>query len=79
VVAVQRAEFARIYSVHGALALMVSEGPVVELNPASKSAVVGAARAVEPLLISSRTTLPVVIETLPGTLQFAGAPPALHD
>jgi hypothetical protein len=50
-VAVHVAAVARRESVHAALALTVSVGPVVALNPASKSAGVGAVSAVEPALI----------------------------
>ena len=50
-VAVHVAAAARTDSVHEALALAVSVGPLVELNPASKSAGVGAVSAVEPALI----------------------------
>jgi hypothetical protein len=46
----QSALEARTANVHGALALTVKVGPVVELNPASKSVGVGAVRAVEPAL-----------------------------
>jgi hypothetical protein len=42
------------------------DGPVVELNPASKSVGVGAVSGVEAALTCSRTTRPAVIETLPG-------------
>jgi hypothetical protein len=49
-VAVQSAEAARRCRVHAALALTVKIGPVVALRPASKSAGVGAVRAVEPAL-----------------------------
>jgi hypothetical protein len=38
-------------SVQAAFALTVSVGPVVELNPASKSDVVGAVSDVDPALI----------------------------
>jgi hypothetical protein len=64
-VAVQTAVDARRCSVHEAFALTVKVGPVVELNPASKSAGVGAVRAVEAALIWSLTTRPAVIDTLP--------------
>jgi hypothetical protein len=77
-VAVQNAAEARKWSVHAALALTVKVGPVVALKPASKSAGVGAARVVEPVLTWSRTTLPAVIETLPGRPQLAGLPDAVH-
>jgi len=50
-VAVHVAEAALICSVQAELALTVSVGPVVALNPASKSAGVGAVRAVDPVLI----------------------------
>ena len=50
-VAVQVALAARMCSIHGAFALTVSVGPVVALNPASKSAVVGAVSDVEAALI----------------------------
>ena len=50
-VAVQRAVEARRCSVQAALALTVKVGPVVALNPASKSAGVGAVSAVEAALI----------------------------
>src|SRR5207244_8333947 len=73
-VAVHTAEAALMWSVHAALALTVSVGPVVALNPSSKSEGVGAIRAVEPALICRRTTRPAVIETLPGKPQLAGAP-----
>jgi hypothetical protein len=76
--AVHVGDAARIWSVHGAFALTVRVGPVVELKPASKSAAVGAVRVVDPALISSCTTLPAVIDTLPGTLQLSGAPLRLH-
>lgn len=77
-VAVQRAADARMWSVQAAFALTVSDGPVVELNPASKSAGVGAVSAVDPALTCSLMTRPAVIETLPGKLQLAGAPLAVH-
>jgi hypothetical protein len=65
-VAVQNEPDERRCNVHGALALTVSVGPVVELNPASKSAGEGAVSAELPALICRRTTLPAVIVTLPG-------------
>jgi hypothetical protein len=77
-VADQRAAVERTCKVHGAFALTVNVGPVVALNPASKSAVVGAERDVEPAAIWSRTTRPAVSETLPGIPQLAGAPFAVH-
>jgi hypothetical protein len=77
-VAVQSAAAARTSSVHAAFALTVSDGPVVEFNPASKSEGVGAVSVVDPALICTLTTRPAVIETLPGRLQLAGAPLAVH-
>ena len=77
-VADQKAAVERTCSVQGAFALTVNVGPVVELNPASKSAVLGAERDVEPALIWSRTTRPAISETLPGTPQLSGAPLAVH-
>jgi hypothetical protein len=77
-VAPQKAAVERRCRVHGAFALTVNVGPVVALNPASKSAVVGAERDVEPALIWSRTTRPAVSDTLPGTPQLSGAPLAVH-
>jgi len=77
-VAVQSAADARMWSVQAAFALTVSNGPVVELNPASKSVGVGAVSAVDPALTCTLTTRPAVIETLPGRLQVAGAPLAVH-
>jgi hypothetical protein len=77
-VAVQNVADDRTRSVHGAFALTVSVGPVVVLNPASKSAVVGAVSAVEPAVICSRTTRPAVIETLPGWVQLSPEPVAVH-
>jgi hypothetical protein len=65
-VAVHTAVDARTWSVHAALELTVNDGPVVELNPASKSAGVGAVSAVEAALACSLMTRPAVIETLPG-------------
>ena len=65
-VAVQKPLVARMESVHGALALTVKVGPVVALNPASKSAGVGAVSGVDPALTCSLTTLPAVMDTLPG-------------
>ena len=61
-----------------AFALTVSVGPVVELKPASKSAVVGAVSDVELALICKRTTRPAVMLTLPGWVQLAGLPAAVH-
>jgi hypothetical protein len=60
------------------LALTVRVGPVVALNPASKSAGRGAVSGVETALIWSRTTRPASIETVPGRPQLAGAPLAVH-
>ena len=77
-VAVQKPLDARTESVQGALALTVNVGPVVALNPASKSAGVGAVSKVDPALTCNLTTLPAVIDTLPGTPQLAGAPLAVH-
>ncbi len=77
-VAVQSAADARMWSVQAAFALTVSDGPVVELNPASKSAGVGAVSDVDPALTCSLITRPAVIEMLPGTLQLPGAPLAVH-
>jgi len=77
-VAVHSAADARMWSVQAALALTVSDGPVVEFNPPSKSAGVGAVSAVDPALTCTLTTRPAVIETLPGRLQLAGAPLAVH-
>jgi hypothetical protein len=77
-VAVQVAAAARRLSVHDALALTVRVGPEVALNPASKSAGTGAVSGVETALTWSRTTLPAVIETVPGSPQLAGAPVAVH-
>ncbi len=77
-VAVQKPLDARVESVQGALALTVNVGPVVALNPASKSAGVGAVSGVDPALTCNLTTLPAVIDTLPGSEQLAGAPVALH-
>jgi hypothetical protein len=67
-----------MWSVQAAFALTVSDGPVVELNPASKSVGVGAVSVVDPALTCTLTTRPAVIETLPGRLQVAGAPLAVH-
>jgi len=64
-VAVHTALAARTLRLHGAFALTVSVGPAVELNPASKSAGLGAVSGVDPAVIWSRTTRPAVIETLP--------------
>lgn len=69
-VAVHTAEDARRWSLQAAFALTVSVGPVVALKPASKSAVVGAVSAVEPVLNCSRTTRPAVITTLPAAPQL---------
>src|SRR5437773_11693506 len=77
-VALQTAVAARMCSVHGALALILSDGPAVALVLASKSSGVGAVSDVEPALICSRTILQAVIATLPGTPQLAGAPVAEH-
>jgi hypothetical protein len=76
--AVQRALDARSESVHGAFALTVNVGPVVALNPASKSAGVGAVSGVDPALTCNLTTLPAIIDTVPGFEQLAGAPLAVH-
>jgi hypothetical protein len=76
--AVQRGLDARSESVHGAFALTVKVGPAVALKPASKSAGVGAVRGVDPALTCNLTTLPAVIDTLPGLEQLAGAPLAVH-
>jgi hypothetical protein len=73
-VAVHVAAAARRLSVHDALALTVSVGPVVALNPTSKSAGVGAVNGVEPAAICSLTTRPAVMETVPGRPQLSGAP-----
>ena len=77
-VAVQKALEARVESVQGALALTVNVGPVVALNPASKSAGVGAVSVVDPALTCNLTTLPAVIDTLPNWVQLSGAPLAVH-
>jgi len=65
-VAVHVAAAACTWRVHEALALTVKVGPVVALNPASKSAGVGAINGVETAVIWSRTTRPAVMVTLPG-------------
>jgi hypothetical protein len=77
-VAVHVAAAARRLSVHDALALTVSVGPVVALNPASKSVGVGAVNGVEAAAICSLTTRPAVMETVPGRPQLSGAPLAWH-
>jgi hypothetical protein len=76
--AVHNAADARTWSVQAAFALTVIAGPVVDLKPASKSAGVGAVSAVDDALICTLTTRPAVIETLPGRLQLAGIPLAMH-
>jgi hypothetical protein len=77
-VAVHSAADARTWRVQAAFALTVNDGPVVELKPASKSAGVGAVSVVDPAPTCSLMTRPAVIETLPGRLQLAGAPLAVH-
>jgi hypothetical protein len=76
--AVHNAADARTWSVQAAFALTVIAGPVVDLKPASKSAGVGAVSAVDAALICTLTTRPAIIETLPGRLQLAGIPLAMH-
>jgi hypothetical protein len=77
-VAPQNAVDDRMCSVHAAFALTVSVGPVVALNPASKSAGVGAVSEVDPAVICSRTTRPAVVDTLPARLHVPPAPDAVH-
>jgi glyoxylate carboligase len=77
-VAVHVAAAARRLSVHDALALTVSVGPVVALKPASKSAGVGAVNGVDAAGICSLTTRPAVMDTVPGMPQLSGAPLAWH-
>jgi hypothetical protein len=55
-VALQVADAARTDSVHDEFALTVSNGPLVVLKPAVKSAAVGAGKAVVVELIVSLTT-----------------------
>jgi len=76
-VAVHSAVEDRRLSAHDAFALIVSVGPVVELRPASKSAVVGAVSEVEDALTCSSTTRPAVIDTSPGRLHDP-APVTVH-
>jgi hypothetical protein len=77
-VAVQKPLDARVETVQGALALTVNVGPVVALNPASKSSAVGAVSEVDPALTCNLTTLPAVIDTLPTSVQLSGAPLTVH-
>ena len=67
-----------MYSLHAALALMVSVGPVVELNPASKSVAVGAVSIVEVAVICILITRPAVIDAFDATLQLPPFPDAVH-
>ena len=57
---------------------MVSVGPDVELNPASKSVAVGAVNVVEVALICILITRPAVIDALDATVQLPPFPDAVH-
>jgi hypothetical protein len=66
------------YSLQAEFALIVSVGPVVRLNPASKSVGVGAAREVEVALICILITRPATTEALDARVQLPPLPDAVH-